>query len=336
MSMKPLVGIRYAAADYELASIREMGVEYVELNLREEETTPEMLEAIKARLASFDLKIGILSCNSLQKNDIIDLNLTEKNGRAVSRDAEIARFNQFVRNAAGAGIDVVSVAWQPTGIKRTGRGVGRFTRGGVSAYVEQAQIEALPDDYDRVYTQEEVWENFAYFLEKTSPVLKECGVRIALHPNDPPLPSLCGVGSLIWNMDGYRKAIAMDKDGVVGVKMCIGCWLESGDRFGDVLSDIRELQADNRIVCVHFRNVSSTLPDFEETLCEDGYADMYAIMKELVKSGYEGTISIDHAFAGYPEMGGMVGSFAYPTGYMKGLLHAAEAELGLRGGRNGK
>jgi mannonate dehydratase len=191
-----------------------------------------------------------------------------------------------------------------------------------------AEIAARPNDYDRVFTEEEVWDNFAYFLAGVSPVMKECGVRMALHPNDPPVPSLCGVGSLIWNMDGYRRAIALDRDGVVGVKMCIGCWLEGGDRFGDVLSDIRELQAGNRIVCVHFRNVSSTLPDFEETLCEDGYADMYAIMKELVRSGYEGTISIDHAFAGYPEMGGMVGSFAYPTGYMKGLLHAAEAELG--------
>lgn len=330
MSMKPLVGIRYGAADFGLATIREMGVEYVELNLREEETTPEMLRAIKDRLASFDLKIGILSCNSLQKNDIIDLNLTEKNGRAVSRDEEIARFNTFVRNAAGAGVDVVSVAWQPTGIKRTGRTVGKFTRGGVSSYVEMEQIETLPNDYDRVYTEEEVWENFAYFLEKTSPTLKECGVRIALHPNDPPVPSLCGVGSLIWNMDGYRRAIAMDKDGVVGVKMCIGCWLEGGDQFGDVLSDIAELQADDRIVCVHFRNVSSTIPNFEETLCEDGYADMHFIMKQLVSVGYEGTISIDHAFVGYPEMGGMVGSFAYPTGYMKGLLHAVEAELGKR------
>ena len=330
MSMKPIVGIRTAAADYELAFIREMGIEYVELNLREEETSPEALEAVKTRLAGYGLKIAILSCMTLQKNDIIDLNLTEKNGKAVSRDQEIARFNQFVRNAAGAGVDVVSVAWQPTGIKRTGRAPGAFTRGGVSAFVKMDQIAALPNDYDRVYSEEEVWENFAYFLEKTSPTLKECGVRIALHPNDPPVPSLCGVGSLIWNMDGYRRAFALDKDKVVGVKLCVGCWLEGGDRFGDILSDIREMQADERIVCVHFRNVSSPMPDFEETLCEDGYADMHAIMKELVQTGYEGTISIDHAFAGYPEMGGMIGAFAYPTGYMKGLLHAVEAELGKR------
>ena len=330
MSMKPIALIRVGMSDNELAFIREMGLEYVELNTDKEQAMPDALAAEQARLAAHDLKIAILSCMPLQKNDIIDLNLTEKNGKAVSRDKEIADFNAMVRSAASLGIDTVSVAWQPTGIKRTGRGPGQFTRGGSATYVKMAQIEALPNDYDRVYTEEEVWENFAYFLEKTSPTLKECGVRIALHPNDPPVPSLCGVGSLIWNMDGYRRAIAMDKDGVVGVKMCIGCWLEGGESFGDVLSDIAELQADNRIVCVHFRNVSSTLPDFEETLCEDGWADMYAIMKQLISVGYEGPISIDHAFAGYPELGGMLGSFAYPTGYMKGMIHTIERELGKR------
>ena len=330
MSMKPLALIRDGMSENELAFIREMGVEYVELNTNVEQALPELLAAEKARLAAHDLKIAILSCMPLQKNDVIDLNLTEKDGRPVSRDEEIEKFRRMVRSAAANGIQVVSVAWQPTGIKRTGRSPRPHTRGGTATYVEMAEIAARPNDYDRVYTEEEAWDNFAYFLAGVSPVMKECGVRMALHPNDPPVPSLCGVGSLIWNMDGYRRAIALDRDGVVGVKMCIGCWLEGGERFGDVLSDIAELQADDRIVCVHFRNVSSPLPDFEETLCEDGYADMHAIMKQLITVGYEGTISIDHAFGGYPELGGMLGASAYPIGYMKGLIHAIEREMGKR------
>ena len=171
--------------------------------------------------------------------------------------------------------------------------------------------------------------DFEYFIEQITPGCLESGVRIALHPNDPPVPSLCGVASLIWNMDGYRRAFALDRSGIVGVKLCVGCWLEGGETFGDIISDIRELQEAGRIVCVHFRNVSSPLPVFEETLSEDGYADMYAIMKQLIVCGYEGPISIDHAFRGYPSMGGMIGSFAYPTGHMKGMMHAIEHELGL-------
>ena len=329
MSMKPLIGIRYAATDEELATIREMGVQHVELNAKEEECTPESLKALKDRLAAFGLEIVIVSVNSLQKNDIIDLNLKEKNGRPADRDAEIARFNQLVRNVATIGVDTVSVAWQPTGIKRTGHRPEAI-RGGLSSYVDMEQIKSLPYDYDREYTEEEIWENFEYFLKAITPTCKECGVRIALHPNDPPVPSLCGVGSLIWNMDGYRKAFAMDPDGVVGCKMCIGCWLEGGDRFGNVLENIKEMQEQNRIVCVHFRNVSAPGPDFQETLSEDGYANMYEIMKQFILCGYEGPISIDHAFRPHEGMGGMVGSFAYPTGHMKGLMHAIEIQLGKR------
>lgn len=330
MSMKPIMSIGANMTDDQLSLIREMGIEYVEINVRENETTPENLKAISDRLATFGMKICIVSCNSLQKNDIIDLNLTEKNGQAVSRDVEIAKFNQFVRNVATIGVDTVSVAWQPTGIKRTGMVVGKHTRGGTAMYCDMEEIKQKHNDYDREYSEEEVWENFAYFLEKITPTCVECGVRIALHPNDPPVPSLCGVGSLIWNMDGYRKAFAMDKAGIVGCKLCVGCWLEGGDSFGDLLSDIAEMQAQNRIVCVHFRNVTSTIPVFEEVLSEDGYANMYAIMKQFVTCGYEGPISIDHAYKGYESVGGRLTAQAYPTGHMKGMLYAIEMELGKR------
>lgn len=328
--MKPIMSIGANMTDDQLSLIREMGIEYVEINVRESETTPESLKAISDRLATFGMKICIVSCNSLQKNDIIDLNLTEKNGQTVSRDVEIAKFNQFVRNVATIGVDTVSVAWQPTGIKRTGMVVGKHTRGGTAMYCDMEEIKQKPNDYDREYSEEEVWENFAYFLEKITPTCTECGVRIALHPNDPPVPSLCGVGSLIWNMDGYRKAFAMDKAGIVGCKLCVGCWLEGGDSFGDLLSDIAEMQAQNRIVCVHFRNVTSTIPVFEEVLSEDGYANMYAIMKQFVTCGYEGPISIDHAYKGYESVGGRLTAQAYPTGHMKGMLYAIEMELGKR------
>ena len=85
-----------------------------------------------------------------------------------------------------------------------------------------------------------------------------------------------------------------------------------------------------KILCVHFRNVSSQLPMFEEVLPEDGYADMYAIMKQLVACDCNAVISIDHGFKPMENFGGMPGSFCYPTGFMKGLMWAAEKELGKR------
>lgn len=327
MSMKTLVGARLSMSDRELTFIREMAVSHVELNISEKEATVETLKAAVERFAAFGITIDLINCVTLQKNDIIDLNLTEKNGQPASRDEEIRRFKNLVKVAAEAGIHIISVAWQPTGVKRTGFEVGEQTRGGIASFVELNEILARPNDYEQSFTADEIWDNFAYFLREVTPTLKECGSKIALHPNDPPIPMLCGIPSLVWNMDCYRKAISLDPEGVLGIKLCVGCWLEGGDQFGDILSDIKELAEQDRILLVHFRNVSSTLPNFQETLAEDGYADMYAIMKQLIVCGYEGLIYVDHVFDEPLYKHDPLIPFAYPTGYMKGLMHAIEQEL---------
>jgi mannonate dehydratase len=145
--------------------------------------------------------------------------------------------------------------------------------------------------------------------------------------NDPPTESLLGVHSLIYNSDCYRKAFAMANDSFyIGMKLCVGCWLEGGKMFGNIMEDIKEVAQQNKILSVYFRNVSSTMPYFEETLAEDGYADMYAIMKQLVHSGYKGLISVDHAFFSSDVMGGYFTSLGCSTAYMKGLLHATLVE----------
>lgn len=95
-------------------------------------------------------------------------------------------------------------------------------------------------------------------MEKVVPVAEETGVRMALHPNDPPLACMAGIPSLIYNMECYRKAFkAAGGSKALGIKLCVGCWLEGGSDFGDLMSDIKELCDDDRILCVHFRNVDS-------------------------------------------------------------------------------
>ena len=323
MSMQTTVPVMSRMKDEDLAFIREMGVEHVELNIKEDEIDVGHLNEVRERFAQYGLTPVLLSCNALQKNKIIDLGLEGK-------DEEIRKFNEFVKVAAEAGYHTVSVAWQPNGIHRSGRAVRPQTRGGVSAYFDAADGSIDEIKNDRVYTVDEIWKNFEYFLEGVGPTMQACGVRMALHPNDPPVEYVCGVGSLIYRSDDYRRAFKLDKWNCVGVKLCIGCWLEGGEQFGDVIKDIEEFVAADKVVSVHFRNVSGTVPYFEETLDEDGYANMYEIMKTLVRSGYKGPISVDHAFKGYESFGGMLGAFAYPTGHMKGMERAAEIELGLR------
>ena len=324
MSIKVELPARFGHTEEELAFIREMGVEYLNLNVMPENATLPQLREEANRLARFGLKISDLACPPLQKNADIILGRPE-------REQAVSQFADFVRLAGEVGAPLVSVAWQPNGIFRTGRGPGRNTRGGTAFFADLYEIEGRPISNDRVYDSDEIWDNFAWFLERILPVCEQTGVRLALHPNDPPVPTLGGVASLICSTMDYRRALALaDGSWALGVKMCVGCWLEKPG-FGNLLEDIREFQTNGQLVEVHFRNVSSPLPRFEETLSEDGYANMCDIMKTLVRCGFEGFCSIDHGFAGYPSTGGQLGSMAYPTGHMKGLLHAAEYELGLRG-----
>lgn len=321
MPVKVQIPVRMGHSDQELAFIREMGIRWLNMNVMPADANYETLSREMERLAKYDLAISDLACPPLQKNPSIIL------GRS-DRDEQIEQFCNFVRLSAKVGVRIVSVAWQPNGIFRTGRAPGRFTRGGVSAYADLKEIEARPISNDRIYGADEIWDTFGYFLDRVLPVCEEQGVRLALHPNDPPVASLGGVASLIYNTACYDRAFALAHNSpALGMKLCVGCWLEGGEQFGDLMKDIERFCAAGRVLVVHFRNVSSTLPCFEETLCEDGYANMYAIMKQFVRCGFDGYMSIDHAFDGSPAMGGMLGAFAYPTGYLKGLLYAAEQEL---------
>jgi len=330
--------------DAELQLIREMGITNVDLNFGLAQCSEQGVRDILARLARFGLVAGNLSCMPLQKNPSIILGRDD-------RDEHIERFRDLVRIAAAVGVPVVSVAWQPNGILRTGRAACELSHGGLTGYVEQAEVEARPAANGREYSADEIWDNFAYFLERTVPLCEELGVRMALHPNDPPIPSLAGAASLIWRTSDYNRAFALAGESpALAMKMCVGCWLEGGEAFGNLMDDIADFTRRNKIAVVHFRNVSATLPNFTETLAEDGYANMYRIMRRFVECGYEGLMSVDHVFSdaaqnegrGTDRPGYVIVAldqdatsnptmrYAYPTGYAKGLLHAAECELGLR------
>ena len=325
MGMRPQIPVGARESDETLAFIRQTGVEWVSLRLELSELFDEAVTAAKARLGRFGLAVSDAYCMELQKCRSIHLGLSD-------RDDWIETFNHMLRVLGRGKIPFTSIAWQPHGILRSGWRAGEHTRGGVSMYCDQAEILSRPNAEERTYSEGEIWENFRYFLERVIPAAEETGVRLALHPNDPPLACMAGIPSLIWNSECFRRAIALAGGSpALGIKLCVGCWLESGGVFGNLMADIREFCADDRVLCVHFRNVDRPLPVFEETLAEDGCADMYAVMKELVRAQCQAVISVDHSFQPVEGFGGRTGSIAYPTGFMKGLLWAAETELGVGG-----
>ena len=103
--------------------------------------------------------------------------------------------------------------------------------------VEIGELEKRPYTHGRLYTKEEMWDNFKYFLDRTLPVCEEANVKIALHPNDPPVDCLVGISNLITSAEDYKHAFELAGNSpYLGMKMCIGCWLEGGDKFGNVMA----------------------------------------------------------------------------------------------------
>lgn len=320
MPIKPELPGRYGHTHEQLSFIREMGIEYLNLNVMPDHANYEDMSREAERLGKYGIYISDFACPPLQKSPDIILGTAK-------REEKIAEFIDFIHLAQAIGAPLVSVAWQPNGILRTAKGVGTRTRGGTAFLADMDEINARPILNDRIYEKEEIRENFQYFARQVLPEAQRCGIRLALHPNDPPVASLGGVASLIASTQDYRDAFALAENSpALAMKMCVGCWLENPE-FGDLLADIREFARSGQLAEVHWRNVSAPMPVFEEVLCEDGYGKMATILETLVQSGFDGFISVDHSFVGYPSTGGELGSLAYATGYMKGMLHTLEGQL---------
>ena len=162
--------------------------------------------------------------------------------------------------------------------------------------------------------------------KQVAPVAEELGIRIGIHPDDPPVPVLAGVPRCIFsNFAGYQRALEIANSPNVGICLCCGTWLEGGRKLTgkDPAEMIRHFGA-KKIWKIHFRNVSAPLPHFVETFMDNGYYDMYKIMRALQQVKFDGIVILDHS----PTMvGGRYAQTAYGVAYMKALLKRAQEEV---------
>lgn len=306
--------------DEQLLFLTQMGIRYVYVMFKDEHSNYGSVMRFMERLDRFGLTAMDAGNNNIYKSDKIHLGLP-------GRDEDIKRYNDFNRILGKANIPVVYMTWEPNRVLTTKFAVGKYTRNAVGRIVDIDELKTHPYSHGRLYTTDEMWDNFKYFLDRVLPVCEEANVKIALHPNDPPVPCLKGISNLITTAADYKKAFELSGNSpYLGMKMCVGCWLEGGDAFGNLMEDIKYFVEQKKVFIVHFRNVSSTVPYFEETLLEDGYMDMYQVMRQFAACGYDGAIHVDHV-PGYVEAcGGQWSSLAYSTGYMKALLSCAEVK----------
>lgn len=315
MALRVQVPVHSNISDTEIDFLQQTGIHYAAASFAEEDADYDSVCRLQERLRRRNIEITDAGCGAIFKNPAISLGLPD-------RDRAIDRYIRFHEGLVKAGIYLGYVAWQPLGVIRSRTGTGKFSRNAVTTIVDWKQMSAGDADGKLKYSEEQMWDNFRYFIERVLPFCQATGMRLALHPNDPPVPAYGGIPGIIHSTVGYRKAFDIAGNSpYLGMKLCTGCWLEGGENFGNLLEDIESFK--ERIFVVHFRNVSSPLPYFEETLPEDGYGNMVNIMEKLVEAEVDAVISVDHVFQ-FPEpVNGRTAMFGYFTGYMKGLLKSA-------------
>jgi len=164
-------------------------------------------------------------------------------------------------------------------------------------------------------TVEEVWERITYFLRHVVPVAERAGLRLACHPDDPPVPEIAGETRVLGSVEGMKRLMEIVPSEANGLNFCQGTVAEMGV---DVIETIRYFGSRDKINHVHFRNVRGAIPRFEETFIDDGDVDMAEALRTYKEVGYTGTIMPDH----WPQVVGnsRLTGRAYAVGYMRALM----------------
>lgn len=239
------------------------------------------------------------------------------------RDEDIAEFKQFLRDCGDVGIPVVCYDWM-AGVRWARTEAHIESRGGslVTGF-DNAKVQGGPTPEPTDVTHEDLWEAIEYFLQEVTPVAEEAGVKLGLHPDDPPRSELRGIPRIIRSVEAYDRVLDVYDSEYNGVTFCQGNFAAMGV---DIPEAIRHFN--DRINFVHFRDVEGDADRFVETWHDAGPTDMLAAMR-----AYEDVcdddvpMRPDHVPTMVGESNANPGYHTkarlFAIGYMRGLLEQA-------------
>ncbi len=236
------------------------------------------------------------------------------------REQQLENMQETVRNLGRAGIPVFGYHFIATGVWRTGQDTP-IRGGAISNKFDLNIAKHAPLSYDREYFDEEMWDNYNWYLERLLPVAEEANVRLALHPDDPPVPKLGGVPRLFRNFENFKRAMDTHPSKMHGLDFCHGCWSEMRGGAG-VLEAIEHFGKQGRLFYVHLRDVQGAADDFTECFIDEGNVKIASVMRKFRDVGFNGFIIDDHVphlvnDTPYGHRGR-----AYATGYLRAMLDA--------------
>jgi mannonate dehydratase len=243
------------------------------------------------------------------------------------KEDEIAAVCTLLENMGKIGVKVWCYEWM-AGFNWLRTSTTTASRGGsiVTSY-DHRLAQLLPPAEGGQISEEELWENLHYFLQRVLPVAEKAGVKLSMHPDDPPISPLRGVGRIMRSIENFQRLIDMAPSPMNTITMCQGNFTLMTD---DLPGVIRRFGRQEKISFVHFRDVKGNVEKFEEAWHDAGKTDLLACMKAYKEIGFEGVLRSDHVptvagdsnqDAGYSSFGRL-----YAIGYIRGLRQAVYAE----------
>jgi mannonate dehydratase len=239
-------------------------------------------------------------------------------------DEEIERCCTLIRNLGAVGVPVVCWNWMAvfnwtrTSTTTPGRG------GALVTSYDHALMRNAPFTPAGEVSDDTLWESLERFMERVVPVAAEAGVKLALHPDDPPISPIRGMARILRTPEAMRRAIDLVPSPYNGITMCQGTFATMG---ADIPDEIRDFADRGALHFVHFRDVRGTPERFVETFHDDGQTDMFAAMQTYQEVGFSGPLRPDHVptmegeenlAPGYDVLGRL-----FAIGYIKGLAEGA-------------
>jgi len=249
------------------------------------------------------------------------------------RNEQMEHLKQIVRNVGKAGIPIIGYNFSIAGVwGHVNRPVARG--GAVTATFnlqEGPEETPIPNGqiWNMTYRSEysvgfippissnELWQRLEHFLKELVPVAEEAGVRLAAHPDDPPMPAIRGYGRLVNQPQLYQKVLDIVPSPSNALEFCLGTLQEMTD--GNIYDTIDQYSKQNAVGYVHFRNVKGKVPNYQEVFVDEGDIDMIQALRVFKKNEFNGVFIPDHTpqmTCNAPWHAGM----AYALGYMKAAL----------------
>jgi mannonate dehydratase len=252
------------------------------------------------------------------------------------RAQHIENVKTIVRRLGEAGIPTMGYNFSIAGV--AGRTRGSYARGEAqSVGMEGPYDNPMPNGmaWNMVYdpnatpgaaptvTYEQLWDRVARFLKEVTPVAEAAGVKLAAHPDDPPLPTIRGQPRLVYQPKHYQQLLDLNASPANTLEFCVGSLAEMTE--GNLYEAVDAYSRQRRIGYVHFRNVTGKAPHYRETFIDDGDVDMVRVLRILKRNGFDGVLIPDHT----PQMSCRApwhAGMAFAMGYMRAALQVLESE----------